>query len=217
MSRVAVLTAIYDQYDTLKPAMPQSGIQVEWICVTDSVPEGSHGWTIVHEPRPGVHPNRAAKRPKFLPWKYTDTRASLWIDASFRVLSPDFVLEALEYANPIAQFAHPWRDCLYKEADAVLGLKKYHPFSEVAAQSQAYREAGHPENWGLWATGVIARQHTPEIKSLGEQWMNEVNRNTFQDQISQPYVLRELGLKPQVFPGTHFANPWVSYEGSARH
>jgi hypothetical protein len=141
----------------------------------------------------------------------------VWVDASFRIGSTTFAVDALSYADPIAQFVHPWRDCLYDEADAVLGLKKYAPDTEVHAQKAAYLRIAHPEHWGLWATGVIARQHTTRVRMLGDAWTMEVYNHTYQDQISQPFVLRNVDLRPTGLPGTHFSNPWLTYEGSARH
>jgi hypothetical protein len=506
VANVALITAIYDSYDGLKPVMPQVGVDAEWIVVTDSTPhaELAEGWTIVHEPRPGVHPNRAAKHPKYEPWKYTDAPVSIWVDASFRVVSDRFAVEAvagLTDEEPIAQFAHPWRDCapgdqkvrtvkhgevridelipgvhrlvsywplyrrlvfgrnrhgydferavrdftgdlvvmttnhtrvrvtpnhwvaarwtpdaktaycvylmrrgswwrigksqlhngdarrfgpagrarteeaadvwllgvyesngeallaeqflsaaygisqaiftnkgvksmwqchvtnemlkdlherlaargsgerarqllsdlgldvsqpiwtrgsnnfpglgasaalkiragnlvsgwmevpvadganvtwervttsresvvgmpvyslnvepyhsyvgdgqvlyncIYSEARESAGLAKY-AGEPVLEQAESYRQAGHPENWGLWATGVIARQHTEAVRKMGWLWLAETYRWSFQDQISQPFALRENGLRPTAFPGNHLATPWLAYEGSARH
>lgn len=217
-AEAALITAIYGAYDALKPVLPQAGMDVEWILITDSTPcaEDAEGWTIVHDPHPGVHPNRAAKNAKFRPWEYTEAPASIWIDASFRVLSDRFAVEALAYAEPIAQFPHPWRDCLYNEAEASVGLPKYEG-EPIAKQADYYRAVGHPEHWGLWAAGVIGRRHTAEVRQLGAAWAHEVAVWSFQDQISQPYALREAGLRPNALPGTHFANDWLSYEGSGRH
>lgn len=218
MSDVAIISAIYDSYDELKPVLPQTGLDVEWVLVTDTPPpaERAAGWTIVYEPRPGVHPNRAAKHPKYEPWKYTDAPASVWVDASFRIVSETFAAEAVAHAKPIAQFAHPWRDCLYTEAKESAGLAKY-AGEPVLEQAESYRQAGHPEGWGLWATGVIARQHTEAVRKMGWLWLAETYRWSFQDQISQPFALREKGLRPTAFPGNHLATPWLAYEGSARH
>jgi hypothetical protein len=220
MSDCAILTAIYDSYDELKPTMPQRGVSVDWVLVTDDetlkdVPT-VRGWRVVYEPRPGVHPNRAAKHPKYEPWKYTDAGASVWVDASFRIVSEQLAAEALSFADPIAQFAHPWRDCLYAEAKESAGLPKY-AGEPVLEQADHYSELGHPENWGLWATGVIARRHTEAVQELGARWLAETYEWSFQDQISQPYALRETGLRPMALPGNHLATPWLAYEGSARH
>lgn len=216
MYDAAVITAIYDAYDILKPVCPQKGLNIDWVFVTDNPPEDSLGWRVVHEPRPGVHPNRAAKRPKFLPWEYTDASRSIWVDASFRILSDTFVSEALSFADPISQFTHPWRDCLYEETEASLPLTKYEP-DILRGQADSYKSIGHPEHWGLWATGVIARLHTPRVRLLGERWTGQVESWSYQDQVSQPYVLRETELRPTRFPGTHLANGWMQYEGSERH
>lgn len=220
MSDCAILTAIYDSYDELKPTMPQRGVRVDWVLVTDDETlkdESSvRGWRVVYEPRPGVHPNRAAKHPKYEPWKYTDAEASVWVDASFRIVSEQLAVEALSFADPIAQFAHPWRDCLYAEAKESAGLPKY-AGEPVLEQADHYSELGHPENWGLWATGVIARRHTEAVRELGARWMAETYEWSFQDQISQPFALRETGLRPTALPGNHLATPWLAYEGSARH
>ena len=216
MTRAAVVTALYDGYDALKPVLPQTGIDVDWVLVTDDPPPDPMGWRVVHEPRPRVHPNRAAKPPKLRPWEYTDASASVWVDASFRVVSERFVAEVLAAAGPIAQFAHPWRDCLYAEAEASAPMPKYAD-EPVRAQAEHYRQQGHPEHWGLWAGGVIARHHTGEVRRLGQVWADEIDTWSFQDQVSQPYALRHVGLRPTELWGTHFANPWLHYEGSGRH
>lgn len=220
MSDVAILTAVYDAYDELKPAVPQAGVDVDWVFVTDDPVLGAQethlGWRVVFEPRPGVHPNRAAKHPKYEPWRYTDADRSVWVDASFRIVSDRLAVEALALADPIAQFQHPWRDCLYAEAKESVGLPKYEG-EPILEQAEVYRAAGHPEGWGLWATGFIARQHTDAVRELGALWLAETYEWSFQDQISQPFALRETGLRPTALPGTHLSTPWLSFEGSARH
>jgi hypothetical protein len=220
VTTAAVVSAIYGRYDTVKPVLLQSVGDVDWVLVTDDTDTAldaqDRGWRAVLDPRPELHPNRAAKRAKFEPWRYTGAGASVWIDGSYRVTSPEFVAGALALADPIAQFVHPWRDCVFDEANASVVLAKY-TGQPVVSQAAHYRAAGHPEHWGLWAAGVIARQHTPEIRYLGEKWTDETRQWSFQDQISQPYALRLSGLRPAALPGTHLINPWLKYEGSARH
>lgn len=218
--RASILTAIYDGYDSLKPVMPQEGCDVEWVCVTDDPDLLDHpnakDWRIIHEPHPGLHPNRAAKHPKMLPARYAHTDRSVWIDASFRVTSPTFVVEALAYADPVAQFIHPWRDCAYEEAAASTGLAKY-AGEPIGQQMEAYRREGFPTRFGLWATGVIARHHRPSVLRFGEVWLKEIERWSFQDQLSEAPALWRLGMRPNALPGTYEASPWLAHEYSARH
>lgn len=211
-----VITAIYDRYDTLKPILPQTECDVDWVCVTDDKDLKSDEWRIIYDPHPSIHPNRAAKNPKMFPWQYTNSRSSIWLDASFQVISDKFVSQAISYADPIAQFMHPWRDCIYEEASESIRLRKYKD-EPVEEQIKRYKDDWHPEHWGLWATGVIARHHTVEIKSMSKIWNQEINRYSFQDQISQPIALRVTDLRPTNFPDWHMQNNWVRYEGSERH
>lgn len=217
MFDVAIITAIYDNYDSLKPVRKQINLDVEWVVVTDNPKLDIEGWEVIYEPNRDRHPNIAAKRPKLMPWNYTDAPASIWIDASFRVVNEMFACEAMRYAEPIAQFKHPWRDCVYTETIASEDIPKY-AGEPIAEQARQYRMAGFPENFGLWATGVIARQHTNnEIKRLGRVWAGEIFNWSFQDQLSEPYAMWLSNMRPAEFPGTHFANNWLVYEGSGRH
>jgi TOD1/MUCI70, glycosyltransferase-like domain len=220
MPDVAVITAIYDGYDTLKPSVPQDGTDAEWVLVTDDrqIPDGFLGWRVVYDPQPGVSPMRAAKAAKFRPWEYTDAPASVWADASVRVISPSFAADFLAAADPLATFAHPVRDCLFDEAEATaaLGMAKYagEPITEQAAH---YRRAGHPEHWGLWETTILARHHTPEVVKLGDAWTAEMDLWSPQDQVSFPFVLRDAGLRPAVLPGAGTGSAWHVFEPGSRH
>lgn len=214
----AVISAVYGAYDEVKPALPQEDVNCEWVFVTDdlTIADGHLGWRVIHDPQPGMTPMRAVKRPKTCPWDFTDALASIWIDGSVRVTSPRFAAEALALADPIAQFDHPDRDCIYDEADEALRVPKY-AAEPIAEQAMAYHVTGHPAHWGLWAATVIARWHTGEVKVAGRAWADEIFRWSFEDQISQPYVLRVLGLRPAVLPGHYRDNQWLRVEASGKH
>jgi hypothetical protein len=214
---IAIITSIYDGYDSLKPVLPQEGANVDWVFVTDQLPKDDLGWRVLHRTCFGTHPRRAAKWPKTFPWKYTKAPASIWIDGSFQVTSPRFAVEALEFANPIAQFKHPWRGCLFDEAKTVLAIGKYPEQQRLIKAQVAYYDELMDRDWGLWASGVIVRKHTPEVQRFGERWNTEMVLRSFHDQISEPYALYASGLLPENLPGTHFANPWLKFDGSKRH
>jgi hypothetical protein len=213
----AIVSAVYDGYDEVQVTCPQD-TDCEWVLVTDdlTIPAGFRGWRVVHEPRPGVHPCRAAKAAKFRPWRYTTAGASVWVDASLRVESASFAADVLAASAPLAQFAHADRDCLFAEAAYSATLAKY-AGEPLEAQAACYRAAGHPEHWGLWTGGVIGRRHVPEVVGLGDCWAAEVDFWSFQDQVSEPFVLRNLGLRPAELPGHPLGNPWVTWAGSGRH
>ncbi len=220
MKDIAVITAIYGDYDTLKPTMKQTR-DVDWICVTDRERE-ANGWRLIIRPPETLCSDRiaqnnlAAKRPKMLPWEFTQCRRSIWIDASFDISSPTMAADLMARAHPIAQFAHPDRDCVYEEGEFSLTMAKY-THLPIREQLAAYRADGHPEHWGLWAAGVIARDHTDTVRRLGEDWLRQVEYWGIQDQLAQAPVLRDLAMRPVSIPGSIYANPWVEYMGSAKH
>jgi hypothetical protein len=218
--KVSIITAIYDDYDWLKPSCPQDG-GAEWVVVTDDpdMRDGYLGWRVVYAPRPGVTPMRAAKAVKLRPWEYTDAPASVWADASVRVTSPSLAADFLAAANPVATFTHPGRDCLFEEAQATagLGLAKYGG-EPVEEQAEHYRRTGHPAHWGLWETTVLARHHTAEVAALSDAWAAEMARWSAQDQVSFPFACRNAGLRPTVLPGAGTTgSAWHEYEPSGRH
>lgn len=213
MKDIAVITAVYGDYDTLKEPVAQTR-DVDWICVTDRERE-PNGWRLIVRPS-GLSPSLAAKRPKMLPWEFTQCRRSIWIDASFAVSSPVMAEELMARAHPIAQFAHPDRDCVYEEGLFSAAMPKYANLP-ISQQLAAYRADGHPDHWGLWAAGIIAREHTDQVRKLGELWLEQCMFWGIQDQISQAPVLRSLDMRPVSIPGSVYANPWLRYQGSAKH
>ncbi len=196
---VSLITALYPStYDTLHPLPPQD-IDVDAVVVTDDPEFQAQGWRTHYLPRPGVHPNRAGKLPRCCPWLFTGAESSMWLDASYRILSRSFVSAHLRWAEPFAFFVHPNRDCLYTEATVSMKMEKYQG-QPIEEQVALYREAGHPDHWGLWEANAIARHHTPAVKALGQVWLTHIEHYSFQDQISLPFILREMEMWPQTLP-----------------
>lgn len=199
---VTVISSCYGGYD--EPAVvPEQTIDAEWIMVTDR--QGSSfdglGWTVVEEQRPQMHPRLAAKHAKCLPWEYTDADVTVWLDASCRLLQANSLQQIIAAAagSPIAQVVHPWRDCIYDEAEECRLIGKYE-FQPMGEQVDHYRRQGHPPGWGLWATGMIVRTDREVGTELGLRWLAEQVRFSYQDQLSEAVILRDMGLRPQPIP-----------------
>ncbi len=211
---VCLMTAVYDGYDALR-AIPFQSMDHEAICVTDDPHLHSDTWKVVQEPRPGIHPNRAAKRPKMDPWRYTDAEVVVWVDASYIIRSNMFLEEVIDF-RPLGQFEHPSRSCIYTEADSCMFTKKYEA-EPIAEQLDYYRRIGHPANWGLWAGSCIVWQHSHRLEQFGKAWLTECEHWSFQDQISEAPLLREFDLWPNTLPGRYDHNQWLTMSPSERH
>jgi hypothetical protein len=90
------------------------------------------------------------------------------------------------------------RDCFLQEAKHCHDWPKYRD-GPLLEQAQHYLDEGMPEHFGLWATGSIARRHTPRMAAFGDAWLAEMQRWTIQDQVSLPYLLWRDAIVPGTF------------------
>lgn len=121
-----------------------------------------------------------------------DVDVSIWIDASI-TLHPGFMEMAVEALgdDDWAAVPHPWRNCIFDEAFYSATLPRYTSLAgAIRDQAAWYRHLGHPPRWGLPATGVCIRRHTPEVLELSEHWWYECLNRSHQDQISLPVLVR---------------------------
>jgi hypothetical protein len=200
MERVAVYTAIYGGYDTLReqPEMPG----VDLVCFTDDPGLRSSQWRVVHARPRHDHPRLSAKWFKMHPHVALPAhRRTVWVDGSVQMLGADFAEVVLEAMSPdgLSLFRHPTRDTAAAEAEFCVPLGKYagQPLLEQVAH---YRARGFPDESGLWAGGIVGRENVRKIRRLGRLWMRENIRWTYQDQLSLPYLLWRLGIEPGTIP-----------------
>lgn len=212
---IACYTAIMGGYDDLKPHPEIPG--VDWIAFSDTI-ESHPAWDVRHDGPSGEHPRDAAKEYKLFPDLFLpEYEHTIWIDGSHEITNPRFVEWALGSIgeSDIALYRHPWRDCIYDEAKASLELQKYDG-QPITEQVNSYR-GEHPEHWGLWATGTLARRNTPQVAALMSAWSDEMDKWSYQDQLSFPVVCRRLGVTPEEFPcGQVVGNTWHTIHGHKR-
>jgi hypothetical protein len=211
-TRLAVYTAIYGGHDELKPQPVIPG--VDYVCFTDDPTMRSDQWRVVcHAPR-FWHPRLAAKYYKMRPdVVLPDYAMTLWLDAHVRVVADDFYdcFVGIVGDAGVVMFANPERRCIYDEAAYCGHWPKYRD-QPIAEQVGHYRGTGYPEDHGLYACGVIARDsRIGAVRRLGRRWLRENVRWTYQDQISLPYVLWKLNLSPAVFRHDLWKNPWLEF------
>jgi predicted SAM-dependent methyltransferase len=206
----AVYTAICGDYDLPKKVPVIEG--VDFVLFTDREIE-AEGWIAKHIPRTSGDPRMIAKQYKLLPHQYlSDYDETVWIDGSFE--PTERLAEAFEYLAecPVAFFLHPDRWCIYDEVEASIKMSKYDA-EQLRKQAAQYRQTGHPEKFGLYAGGVIARDNRSKTAmELNERWLRECETGSPQDQISLPVVLRSLGLSPFAFRGALWDNTWGSWK-----
>lgn len=200
--KLAVITAIFGGYDNIPP-IPK-GFD-EAILVSD-VPIKSEWSNIVIST--SLQPRLASKIPKFRPDLFTDLDASVWVDASMRDPSDWLSTKCRQLLidNSFILFRHPERDSVADEIRASKIIAKYdgQPFDK---QMQNYESMGFADDVGLWACGVIARNHTPENEAFGDSWFLHNALWSIQDQLSFPYLVWRNKLKVKSFEEHQYSGP----------
>lgn len=202
---VTVLTACFGGYDELRPQAAQD-VDVEWVAYTEDHRPTPPPWSAIRVSETAVvgysHPRLVAKRHKVLHAAGCGADV-VWIDANTEITDPSFVRRALAARHDgIAVFRHPDRDCVYEEAEASLRLcpEKYSG-QRIREQVDHYRTEGHPDHAGLYACGTVAWDWSaPTSHAIASAWWAEIERWTYQDQLSLPVVLRRLGVEPGILP-----------------
>jgi hypothetical protein len=230
--RVAVYSAIFGGYDSLKQPVAQN-VACDFICFTDSLPAGRNGaWQLVHVPTGNIHPRMQAKYFKLMSHDvFPDGRLArqyanspetpqydftVWIDGRGQIVSETFIqdITAVVDESGWALFRHSRRDCIYDEAEVSLQYKKYHTVP-IREQVESYRQQGHPAHGGLYECGIIARREPlfPRLREANVRWWEENLGWTYQDQLSLPVVLREDSSRaPAIIPGAMFNNHWTAWD-----
>jgi hypothetical protein len=191
-----IYTAIFGNYDKPTPTFSHPHV-TDWIMFTDDINIDAPGWTVFLSPK--IYENNTLNARY---WKHNPPQGkSLWIDGQIEIIDNrmlDLALSTLEQED-FALWRHPWRDCLYDEAEACyrVGHGKV-----VLDQSDFYlKKYSLPKNNGLWVTGVMARNMSSRMRSFQEAWWNHILTHSVRDQISLPIALHENGIRPFDFPG----------------
>lgn len=210
---VTLISALYGDYEAAKPLPALNPAPHRAVMFTDNPDLHAPGWELAVEALDDL-PNAMlrAKHIKIMAHTHIRTDVSIWVDASMTIIRDDFItlcLDALR-GDDIAFMAHPWRDCIYNEAAHSSALEKY-ALTPIAAQAAYYRSIGHPEHWGLFASGHLVRHHNTRTRDHATHWWHENLTRSWQDQTSLPVITR-------LCEATWNTNlPWAKWWGITPH
>lgn len=169
---------------------------IDYVCFTDQ-PFTSKVWDI--RPFNWQHKEavRTAKRPKVLPHEYfPDHQISIWVDGNITP-GPDIgraITSYLTGGNVCAVHKHPFRICLYREAEIVIQYLKDKP-ELIERTILKYLMEKVPHNGGLYECGAIFRRHHhARVKDAMNLWWQEIEEGTQSDQINFAYAIWKTGL-----------------------
>lgn len=208
--KIAVYTAIYGGKDNLRP-LTNKDKDVDYFCFTDDSYIHSEGYKIVRFPSLFEDPSRNAKIFKVLPHAFfSNYDYAVWVDGNVDILVDNlrrFIYMHLA-DNDIALFSHPWRNCIYDEAQACIDLQKDVP-KIIQRQIKKYEGDGYPRNIGLIAGGIILRRNNSQnLIQLNNAWWEEIVKHSKRDQLSFNYVAWKLGVSYSIIKGNVFDNQY---------
>lgn len=219
--RAAVYTAIYGKYDPLRvhPEVPG----VDFHCFTDDPALLSREDWLVHLAPSELPPRLAGKRPKVLGPQTAPLDSyerTLWVDANCDFTSATFVEEAFADLGPdgFALYRNPDFDCIYELAVTYMRGLSLGAAPALLRQAARYYAEGHPEHWGLWACGMMARRRGDELDAAMRAWWSAITSWQIRgealpfglprDQIDLPPVLRKYKIAPRAWPHAQDESPW---------
>jgi hypothetical protein len=190
---IKVYTAVFGEYDRLKP--------YPGICFTDKAQDAAE-WEYRIERFNTIGPRRCARQHKCLSHMFVDAEYTIWHDANLRLkLPPEAIIkEYLPSGYDMSLGRHPFRDCIYEEAEEVKRLGVADP-RIVDLQMYKYRRNGYPEHHGLVETGIVIRRHSAQIKHFNVMWWLEIANGACRDQLSFNYVAWKYGVPFHIMRG----------------
>jgi len=120
---------------------------------------------------------------------------SVYVDCK-RPYSLDFeyLMSCLEPGSDILTRRHRRRSCVYDEGRFCIAKNKDDK-AIILKQLAFYKNENYPAHNGLHASGLLLRRHTQELKELSRLWWEQVEKYSYRDQISLPYVAWKYGMK----------------------
>jgi len=103
----------------------------------------------------------------------------------------------LNFMKPHSDFVtrqHKTRDCVYDEGQICIE-KRIDDEATISRQLDFYRSENYPTHNGLHYSYILLRRHTKRTKEFSRLCWEQLEKYSFRDQISLPYVAWKHGMK----------------------
>lgn len=208
MSKIVFYTCIAGKRD--RPKHVRSPNQYRYVLFTDEQSVTAKGWETKPIQYEHKDPCRIARYHKHNPHiLFPDADISVWVDGTLAPIND--LSSILRYVdeNPIAAYKHPERNSTHDEAIACVHARK-DSISVIKDQMQRYKDAGFPDNLGLYCTPVLVRKHCQAMSNLQDAWWSEICNGSRRDQLSFTYCLWKTSVSCRLMNGSYYpgANPY---------
>ena len=129
---------------------------------------------------------------------FPDYEYSVWIDSNVQILGCeiyDYIDEQIIKNHNIATAIHPYRNCLYEEAQECIRQHKDNA-ELIRKQIDIISKEGFPKEMGLFETNIFYRKHKDKaVIELMSAWWRFINSLSRRDQLSFTYLLWKKGIE----------------------
>ncbi len=219
-NRVVVYTAIAGGVDDLIQHKYRS-LDFDYVCFSDRPIDEPGTWDVRIMEESQLDDVRKAKFYKLFPHElFPEYLYSIWVDGNIDILDDSLEKRAQELIDDnalIAANVHPQRNCAYEEMNACISMGK-DDAETILRQADFMESNGFPRNVGLYAMGVIYRQHQNcKVIQLMDDWWWMIKNFSRRDQISFMYVLYKNNMNCDVlFKKNIYNNPAFSIKKHSR-
>ena len=120
---------------------------------------------------------------------------SVYVDGKRRVVIDfEWFLNQMETGSDFVTRKHKRRDCVYDEGRFCIKRQKDNK-EIILKQLEFYGKENYPTHNGLAYSFVILRRHTKRMREFSKLWWGQLEKYSFRDQISLPYVAWKHDVK----------------------
>lgn len=202
MKKCCIYTCLLGGYEHLNDQPVAKESLIPFICFTDNKKLTSDVWKVIYvEPSFAMDPMRSQRIVKAKPWDFLpEYDFSIYIDNSVVLKeTPEKILNFYNYDGGLALSHHSFRDSVMDEFIEVsrLGLDD---------QSRIFEQLNHYmidcpeilEEKPFWGGMLIREHNNPNIRRMGEIWLEHILRYSRRDQLSLNLAIRSAALTPKL-------------------
>ena len=123
---------------------------------------------------------------------------SVWLDSNVQISGNkiyNLLKKHIQARHKVASSIHPYRDCIYDEADMCIVSGKDNS-ALINKQMVLLHSKKYPAHNGLYETNVLLRRHNDKgVIDLCNQWWDFIKNYSRRDQLSFNYLLWKNGIK----------------------
>jgi len=106
----------------------------------------------------------------------------------------EWLLDFMESQSDFVTRQHKTRDCVYDEGRVCIE-KRIDDEAIILKQLDFYRNEDYPTHNGLHYSFILLRRHTKRMREFSRLWWEQLEKYSFRDQISLPYVAWKHNMK----------------------